>query len=99
MKGTQNVKKQMTFPAKLVELTERKANKIGFTFHDYVRMLLAVDVSSNTQSVEMVDEETEYEIGLAVDSYNKGKYMLIQDKKDLRKKLGYERKKKQRAAN
>lgn len=52
-------KKLIAFPDNLVQLVEIKASKLGFTFGEYVRYVLANDVRSITETIEIMDSETE----------------------------------------
>ena len=52
-------KKLISFPDNLVQLVEIKANTLGFSFGEYIRYILANDVRSITEDLEIMDKETE----------------------------------------
>lgn len=60
-------KKLIAFPQNLIELVEIKANNIGFTFQEYVRYVLANDVKTITEQIEVLDEITEKDMAEAID--------------------------------
>ena len=60
-------KKLIAFPDNLVQLVEIKANTFGFSFGEYVRYVLANDVKTISEQIEILDPETEKELALALD--------------------------------
>jgi hypothetical protein len=77
------VKKNMTFPKKLVEILEKKAKKVGFSFPEYVRYVLLRSVEPEIEEVEFVDEQTEKDIGQALKEYAEGKYVTLRSHKEI----------------
>ena len=59
-------KKLISFPDNLVQLVEIKANTLGFSFGEYIRYILANDVRSITETVEMMNKETEKDFAEAL---------------------------------
>jgi alpha/beta superfamily hydrolase len=49
-----------------VQLVEIKANTLGFSFGEYIRYILANDVKSITETVEIMDKETEKDFAEAL---------------------------------
>ena len=59
-------KKLISFPDNLVQLVEIKANTLGFSFGEYIRYILANDVRSITETVDIMDKETEKDFAEAL---------------------------------
>jgi hypothetical protein len=59
-------KKLIAFPDNLVQLVEIKADTFGFTFGEYVRYVLANDVKSITETVEIMDKAMEKDLSEAL---------------------------------
>ncbi|MBI2356730.1 hypothetical protein HYV12_01625 [Candidatus Dojkabacteria bacterium] len=73
--------KQMVFPGRLAKLIEGKAKRFGVSFAEYLRHLAIKDIE--TDEYEILDEETEKEVGKALEDYRKGNYITLKTKKDI----------------
>ena len=79
-------KKLIAFPENLIKLVEVKANTFGFTFGEYVRYVLANDVKTITQSIEIMDSETENDFSDALIDIQNNKVTRVR-KEDIAKHL------------
>ena len=62
MKMQNRIQKLITFSPHLYSLTEKKAQKLGISFPEYIRMLAVSDIKEQIEELPMVDEETEKQI-------------------------------------
>lgn len=79
------VQKLITFSPNLYTLVERKAEKLGISFTEYVRMLAVFDIKEQVEDLPMVDEETEKLIGKSLQDLKEGKYTVLKSDKDIEK--------------
>jgi len=73
----QRIQKLITFSPHLHNLVEKKAEKFGISFPEYIRMLAVSDIK------KQVDEETEKQIGQSLQDLKAGRYTTIKTKKEL----------------
>lgn len=71
-------KKLITLPNNLLELVEIKAETLGFGFAEYVRYVLANDVRTITERVEVATPELEKEIGSALKDIENGEFIDVE---------------------
>ena len=81
------IKKQMTFPAKLVELVEEKGGEFGLKFNEYVRHVLITDIQKESESIPYVDKETEESVGRGLEDLRKSRVVRVNNKKELKEFL------------
>ena len=77
------VQKLITFSPNLYTLVEGKAEKLGISFPEYIRMLAVSDIKEQVEEIPMVDEETEKQIGKSLQDLKEGKYTEIKTEKEL----------------
>jgi Holliday junction resolvase len=77
------VQKLITFSPNLYTIVERKAEKIGISFPEYIRMLAVSDIKEEVEELPMVDEETEAQIGKSLKDLKEGRYTDIRTEKEL----------------
>ena len=75
--------KQITFSVGLLELAEKKAEKFGITFPEFVRHVIINNVADDLP-VEYLDEKTSKEVGEALEEYKQGKGTKLKSKKEIR---------------
>ena len=79
----QRIQKLITFSPHLHNLVEKKAEKFGISFPEYIRMLAVSDIKKQVEELPMVDEETEKQIGQSLQDLKAGRYTTIKTKKEL----------------
>lgn len=79
----QRIQKLITFSPHLYDLVEKKAEKLGVSFPEYMRMLAVFDIKKQVEELPMVDEETEKQIGKSLQDLQEGRYTTIKTKKEL----------------
>lgn len=77
------IQKLITFSPHLYTLVEEKAEKLGVSFPDYIRILAVSDIKEQVEQLPMVDEETEKQIGKSLQDLKEGRYTTVRSKKDL----------------
>ena len=85
---SKRIQKLITFSPQLYYLTNIKAEKLGLSFPDYLRYLLAETLEKESAYIPLVDEETEKRIGKSLEALEKGKFIEVKDDKVLGKVLG-----------
>lgn len=79
----QRIQKLITFSPHLHNLVEKKAEKLGVSFPEYIRMLAVSDIKKQVEELPMVDEETEKQIGKSLQDLKSGKFTTIRNAKAL----------------
>lgn len=74
---TNTVAKTITLTKDLYEDAEKTANQLGVSFPEYVRYLIIDDKREYLRKIEILDEETEKELGEAMEDYKKGNYAVL----------------------
>lgn len=77
------VQKLITFSPNLYTLAEKKAEQLGISFTEYIRMLAVSDIKEQVEQLPMVDEETEKQIGKSLHDLKKGRYTEVRTKEEL----------------
>ena len=77
------IQKLITFSPNLYTLAERKAQKLGISFPEYIRMLAVFDIKEKVEELPMVDEETEKQIAKSLHDIKKGRYTTVRTDKEL----------------
>jgi len=77
------VQKLITFSPNLYTLVERKAEKLGVSFPEYIRILAVSDIKEQVEELPMVDEETEKQIGRSLQDIKKGRYTVLKSDEDI----------------
>lgn len=83
MKMQNRVQKLITFSPNLYTLVERKAEKLGISFTEYIRMLAVYDIKEQVEEIPMVDEKTEKMIGKSLQALKEGKYTDVRTEEEL----------------
>jgi|SRR3989338_7369706 len=86
-KQNNRIQKLITFSPQLYSLVKEKAERLGLSFPEYLRLLAASDVKKEVEQIPMVDEETEKRIGQSLKDYKEGRYTIISTKEELKKHL------------
>lgn len=81
----QRIQKLITFSPHLHDLVEKKAEKLGVTFPEYIRMLAVSDIKKQVEALPMVDEATEKQIGKSLQDLQEGRYTVLRTDKDIDK--------------
>lgn len=81
----QRIQKLITFSPHLHDLVEKKAEKLGVSFPEYIRMLAVSDIKEQVEQLPMVDEDTEEQIGKSLEDLRKGHYTVLRTDKDIDK--------------
>ncbi|MBI4225896.1 hypothetical protein HY612_02175 [Candidatus Roizmanbacteria bacterium] len=84
---SKRIQKLITFSPQLYSLVKEKAERLGLSFPEYLRLLAASDVKKEVEQIPMIDEETEKRIGESLEAYRKGQYTTISTKEELEKYL------------
>lgn len=79
----QRVQKLITFSPHLYTLLESKAEQLGISFPEYIRLLAVSDVRKEVEEIPIVDEETERQIGKSLQALKEGKYTDIRTEEEL----------------
>ncbi len=79
------VQKLVTFSPQLYLLVKEKAERLGLSFPEYLRLLAATDVKKEVERIPMVNEETEKRIGKSLEAYKKGEYTVLETDEDIEK--------------
>ena len=77
------IQKLITFSPHLYTLVEKKAEKLGISFPEYIRILAVSDIKEQVEELPMVDEETEKQIAKSLQDIKEGRYTTIKNEKDL----------------
>ena len=84
MKTQKNrVQKLITFSPHLYTLVDKKADKLGVSFPEYIRMLAVFDIKEQAEELPLVDEETEKQIGRSLQALKEGKYTDVRTEEEL----------------
>lgn len=88
-KQNTRVQKLITFSPQLYALVKRKAERLGLSFPEYLRLLAASDVKKEVEAIPIVDEETEKRIEQSLKDFEEGKFTTIDpsNEKELNKLL------------
>lgn len=81
------IQKLITFSPNLYVLVEEKAEKLGVSFPEYIRMLAVSDIKEQVEQLPMVDEATEKQIAKSLRDIKEGKYTTIKTDEELGKHL------------
>ena len=77
------VQKLITFSPNLYTLVEKKAERLGVSFPEYIRMLAVSDIKEQVEELPMVDIETEKQIGRSLQDIKKGRYTVLKSNEDI----------------
>ena len=77
------VQKLITFSPNLYTLVEKKAERLGVSFPEYIRILAVSDIKEQVEDLPMVDEETEAQIGKSLKDLKEGRYTTVRNKREL----------------
>ena len=66
----------LTFPALMYQTLEKKAERMGILFPEYIRYLAMKDVAQELESIEMVDAETSKRMQESKKAYVRGDYVI-----------------------
>ena len=81
------VQKLITFSPQLYANAKEKAERLGLSFAEYLRMLAASDVKKEIEDLYLLEEKTEIKVGQALKDLQNKKYTLIKTKGGLKKHL------------
>lgn len=81
--ATTRVQKLVTFSPQLYANAQSRASQLGVPFAEYLRHLIMKDVEDEAP-VEMVDAETEKQIGESLAAYERGEYYTLTTKEDIK---------------
>lgn len=81
------VQKLITFSPQLYAIVKQKADRLGVSFPEYLRMLAVTDVKKEVEveKIPMVDEETEKRIGESLKDFKEGRYTVLETHEDVDK--------------
>jgi len=77
------IQKLITFSPHLYALVGRKAEKLGVSFPEYIRILAVSDIKEQVEQLPMVDEETERQIAKSLQDLKKGRYTEVRTEEEL----------------
>lgn len=77
------IQKLITFSPNLYTLVGKKAEKLGVSFPEYIRILAVSDIKEQVEELPMVDEETEKQIGKSLQALKEGKYTDVRTEEEL----------------
>jgi len=83
MKMQNRVQKLITFSPNLYTLVEKKAERLGVSFPEYIRILAVSDIKEQVEELPMVDVETEKQIGKSFQALKEGRYTDVRTEEDL----------------
>src|SRR3990167_1628516 len=88
-KQNNRIQKLITFSSQLYSLVKEKAERLGLSFPEYLRLLAVSDVKKEVEQIPIVDEETEKRIGQSLKDFEKGRFTTIDplNEKELNKLL------------
>lgn len=84
MKIQSRIQKLITFSPNLYTLVEKKAEKLGVSFPEYIRMLAVSDIKEQVEEFPLVDERTEQLIAKSLQDIEEGRYTTIKTKQELK---------------
>lgn len=70
------VKKATTYSQTMFDLATNKASNLGLSFHEYLKHLIAKDISSDTK-VSYVSNEIAKEVALSLKEHADNKYTVL----------------------
>lgn len=83
MKTQNRVQKLITFSPHLFDLAEKKAERLGISFTEYIRLLAVSDIKEQVEELQMIDEKTEEQIAKSLQDLKRGRYTTVRNKKEL----------------
>lgn len=81
------VQKLINFSPRLYKNAALKAERIGFTFSDYVKFLIASDIKAQVEETEFFSQEEEESIMRGIDDYKNGRGFLAKTNADIKRHL------------
>ena len=81
----QSIKKQLVFSKNLIEIAEKRANKFGITFGEYLKMLIVNDSKEDIDYSLRVTSDENYQVKESLSEYQSGNYKSLKNKKDIKK--------------
>jgi len=81
--NTQRIQKLITFSPKLYELLEKKAQKIGVSFPEYIRGLAVNDIKKSIEYIPFITQEEEEGIRKSLQDIDKGRFVVLEKDKDI----------------
>lgn len=84
---TIRVQKLITFSPQLHAMVKQKAERLGLTFAEYLRMLAASDVKKEVEDLYLLDQKTEEKVGLALKDFQNNNFNIVKNKKALKSHL------------
>ena len=76
-------KQQITFPMEMWKFIQKRIDQLGFSVPEYIRFLVAGDKSEMEYGIPYVDEETERDIGKALEDVKAGRVTSLKSKKEI----------------
>ena len=83
MKVQNRVQKLITFSPNLYALLEKKAETLGISFPEYIRLLAVSDIKEQAEGYPLVDEKTERLIAKSLQDIREGRYTTVRNEKEL----------------
>jgi hypothetical protein len=83
MKNT--VTKQLTFPKKMVEVMNARAEELGYNFAGYIRYLLAREMEREFYRDREIDAEILKDLSNSFAAYKRGETETLKSKEDIDK--------------
>lgn len=79
------VQKLITFSPNLFVMIENKAEKLGVSFPEYIRMLAVSDIKKQVEDFPLVNEKTEQLIAKSLQDIKHGRYTRLGTDKEIDK--------------
>lgn len=77
------IQKLITFSPHLYTLVGKKAEKLGVSFPEYIRILAVSDIKEQVEELPLVDEKTERQISKSLQDLKKGRYTEVRTEEEL----------------
>lgn len=81
----QRVQKLITFSPQLYDLIERKAQKIGISFPEYIRGLAVNDIKKSVEAIDFLTMEEEEGVRRSLADIKEGRYTIVKSDEDIEK--------------
>ena len=83
MSTTKHIQKLITFPDPLYKKVKNRADKIGMSFSEYIRMVIFLYTRADFDNYELLDEETSREVEKSMKDFKEGRYVTLEPGQDL----------------
>lgn len=80
-------KKLITFTKRQETLANKRAGKLGLSFPEYIRHLIAKDTDMFSKEIKTLSPEEIIAVGKGIDNIERGEYTVVRTKEELQKHL------------